>query len=78
MISILFLDDTACEILDQIRCRCQLFLQTRQNILGSESLVVHEEQVNVPGVVNQESLVPRWHHVASLLIGSETNLCGEC
>ncbi len=35
---------------------------------------MHKEEVNVAGVVNEESLVTRGHHVASLLVGSETNL----
>jgi hypothetical protein len=35
---------------------------------------VHEEEVDVAGVVNEESLVAGGHHVACLLVGSETNL----
>jgi len=35
---------------------------------------VHEEEINVAGVVNEESLVAGGHHVACLLVGSETNL----
>jgi hypothetical protein len=35
---------------------------------------VHKEEVNVAGVVDEESLVAGGHHVASLLVGSETNL----
>jgi hypothetical protein len=35
---------------------------------------VHKEKVNVAGVVDEESLVTGRHHVASLLVGSETNL----
>lgn len=42
--------------------------------LGGEGLVVHKEEVNVAGVVHEESLVAGGHHVASLLVGSETNL----
>jgi len=38
------------------------------HILCGEGLVVHEEKVNVSGVVDQESLVARGHHVASLLV----------
>jgi hypothetical protein len=29
---------------------------------------MHEEKVNVSGVVDEESLVARGHHVASLLV----------
>jgi hypothetical protein len=35
---------------------------------------VHEEEVDVTGVVDEESLVAGWHQVACLLVGSETNL----
>jgi hypothetical protein len=35
---------------------------------------VHEEEINVAGVVNEESLVAGGHHVACFLVGSETNL----
>ena len=36
--------------------------------------VVHEEEVDLFGVVNQESLVAGGNHMASLLVGAETNL----
>jgi hypothetical protein len=36
---------------------------------------VHEEEVNVAGVANEEGLVAGGHHVAGLLVGAETNLC---
>lgn len=42
--------------------------------LSGEGLVVHEEEVNIADVVDEESLVARWHHVASLLVGTETDL----
>ncbi len=45
-----------------------------ENVLGSEGLVVHEEKVDITDVVDEESLVSGWHHVAGLLVGSETNL----
>ena len=35
---------------------------------------MHEEEVDVAGVVNEEGLVAGGHHVAGLLVGSETNL----
>jgi hypothetical protein len=43
-------------------------------ILGSEGLVVHEEKLDISGVVNQESLVARWHHVAGFLVGAKSDL----
>ena len=36
---------------------------------------MHKEKVNITGVVDEESLVAGWHHVAGLLVGTETNLC---
>jgi hypothetical protein len=38
--------------------------------------VVHEEEVDVFGVVNEESLVAGGHHMSGLLVGAETNLFG--
>ena len=35
---------------------------------------MHEEEFDVSGVVNEEGLVARGHHVAGLLVGSKTNL----
>ena len=35
---------------------------------------MHEEKVDITDVVDEESLVSGWHHVAGLLVGSETNL----
>ena len=46
--------------------------------LGGEGLVVHEEKLNIADVVDEESLVAGWHHVASLLVGTETDLDGAC
>jgi hypothetical protein len=37
-------------------------------ILGGVGLVVHEEEVDVASVVNEESLVAGGHHVTSLLV----------
>lgn len=45
--------------------------QVRQysaNVLGGESLVVHQEEVNIASVVDEESLVAGGHQVASLLV----------
>jgi len=44
-------------------------------ILGSEGLVVHEEEIDVAGVVDEESLVSGWGEVTGLLVGTETDLC---
>lgn len=72
MISILFLDETAWEIL--LRVSPDGYSRRYLYILSSEGLVVHEEKVNFADVVDEESLVTGRHHVASLLVGSETNL----
>jgi len=42
------------------------------NLCG-ESLVVHEEEVDVSDVVDEESLVARGHHMAGLLVGAITD-----
>ena len=44
------------------------------NVLGSVGAVVHQEELNVLGVVDEESLVAGGHHVAGLLVGSITDL----
>jgi len=41
--------------------------------LSSICLVVHKEKVEVGGVLDEECLVPRGHHVAGLLVRSETD-----
>ena len=46
----------------------------RNYLLCGIGLVVHEKEFDVAGVVDEESLVAGGHHVASLLVGSETNL----
>jgi hypothetical protein len=43
-------------------------------LLGGVGLVVHEEEVEVTGVVDEEGLVAGGHHVAGLLVGSVANL----
>lgn len=35
---------------------------------------MHEEEVDVAGVVDKEGLVAGGHHVAGLLVGAKTNL----
>lgn len=44
------------------------------NILGSERAVVHQEQFNIVGVLDEERLVARRHHMAGLLVGTVSNL----
>lgn len=42
--------------------------------LGSVNTVVHQEQIDILGVVDEESLVAGGHHVASLLVRAEADL----
>jgi hypothetical protein len=44
------------------------------DILSGVGAVVHQEELNVLGVVNEESLVAGGHHVAGLLVGAITDL----
>ena len=41
-------------------------------------LVVHEEKVQVAGVVDEEGLVAGRHHVAGLLVAAVADLYAEC
>jgi hypothetical protein len=43
-------------------------------LLGGVGLVVHEEEVEVAGVVDKERLVAGGHHVAGLLVATVTDL----
>lgn len=45
-----------------------------KNVLSGVSAVVHEEELNVLGVVDKESLVTRGHQVAGLLVATITDL----
>lgn len=72
MISIRFLDETAWEILVIVNLYSTLIIL--RDVLSSEGLVVHQEEVDIAGIVYEESLVARWHHVSSLLVRSKTNL----
>ena len=45
-----------------------------RGLLGSESLVVHEEEVDVAGVVDEEGLVARGHEVAGFSVGAVADL----
>jgi len=42
--------------------------------LGGEGMVVHEEEVNIVDVVDEEGLVAGRHHVSRLPVGAVTNL----
>ena len=46
----------------------------RGRLLGSVGLVVHEEEVEVTDVVDEESLVAGGHHVAGLLVAAVADL----
>lgn len=35
---------------------------------------MHEEEVDIPSVIDEEGFVARGHHVASLLVGAKTDL----
>lgn len=45
-----------------------------EGVLGGVGAVVHEEKVELAGVVDEESLVAGGHHVAGLLVGTVTDL----
>jgi hypothetical protein len=49
-------------------------IASRLDILSSEGAVVHQEELDVLGVVDEESLVAGGHHVTGLLVGSVTDL----
>lgn len=44
------------------------------DILGSVGAVVHQEELNVLGVVDEEGLVAGGHHVAGLLVAAVADL----
>ena len=44
------------------------------DILSGVGTVVHEQKLNVPGVVDEEGLVARGHHVLGLLVGTVSDL----
>ena len=45
-----------------------------KNILSSVGTVMHKKKLNVPGVVNEESLMTRRHHMSGLLVVPITDL----
>lgn len=46
----------------------------RANVLGSVGAVVHQEELDVLGVVDDEGLVAGGHHVTGLLVATVTDL----
>jgi hypothetical protein len=48
--------------------------RTQGDVLSSVGAVVHEQQLNVLGVVDEESLVAGGHHVLGLLVATVTDL----
>jgi hypothetical protein len=79
-ISTLFLAETAWEILRLVLVlSCESGYLLVEIIVGIDvlcgvGLVVHEEHVHVVDVVDEERLVAGRHHVASLLIGTVSDL----
>jgi len=51
--------------------------ETKFYALCGKSLVVHEEEINLAGVFNEESFVAGRHQVSGLLVGAVTDL-GHC
>lgn len=45
-----------------------------RGVLSGVGLVVHQQQLDVLDVVDDESLVAGGHHVAGLLVGAESDL----
>ena len=76
-ISIRLRAETACAILSSLVSIFPSDLACTVRIgclLGSVGPVVHEEQVEVAGVVDEEGLVAGGHHVAGLLVAAVANL----
>ena len=48
--------------------------QRGRYVLSREGLVVHEEEVDISGVVDEEGLVARGHHVSCLSVGAISDL----
>ena len=78
MMSIRFFDETAWPILGKsvsaFLCHfsfCRIF---REDVLSGVGLVVHQEEVDVARVLDEEGLVARGHHVARLLVGAIADL----
>ena len=74
MISTRLREETAWPILTIRQYANPSICELSCNILGSERAVVHQEQFNIVGVLDEERLVARRHHVAGLLVGTVSNL----
>lgn len=46
----------------------------KNNVLGGVAAVVHQEELNVLGVADEERLVAGGHHVPGLSVGAEADL----
>ena len=76
-LSIRFFEETACAILEiyvNLRPEHTFGLLRRPNLLSGVGLVVHEEEVKVAGVVDEEDLVAGWGQVLGLLVAAIANL----
>ena len=75
-ISTRFREDTACAILDTMLAG-GFAADLDAFILSGEGLVVHEEEVDIVAVVDEESLVPGWHQVTGFLIRAVPDLVAD-
>lgn len=50
----------------------------RGNVLGGVGPVVHQEELDVVDVVDDEGLVARGHHELGLLVGAIADLEADC
>jgi hypothetical protein len=77
MMSIRFRAETACAILPyMVSAFFKYNFDEGIDVLGGVCAVVHEEEVNFADVVDEESLMAGWHHMAGLLVGAVTDLRG--
>lgn len=68
--------ETAWAILQsRISTRMRVSFKIGRCLLGSVGAVVHEQEVEVAGVVDKEGLVAGGHHVAGLLVAAVADLC---
>lgn len=73
-ISARFLEETACAILERKSQPQKVEDMEKYDILGGKGAVVHEQELEVVGVVDEESLVAGRHQVAGLLVRAVANL----
>jgi hypothetical protein len=77
MMSTRLREETAEAILFQFISMGLLLFSDGHNVLSGVGAVVHEQQLNVLGVVDEESLVAGGHHVLGLLVATITDLIHE-